>query len=694
MATQTEDIALRITTDASQTEKSVKSIRQELREAQQSAIALSREFGDLSPEALAAAKKVANLKDEVGDLKQRIDALNPDAKFKAFSSSLQGVAGGFAGVQGAIGLFGTESAELEKQLLKVQSALALSQGIDSLLEARDSFKTLGTLIKGNVSKAFGTLRGAIISTGIGALVVGVGLLIANFDTVKRVVLNFIPGLAKVGEFIGKLVNGITDFVGVTSEAERAYERLKKSTEGSNNEIDRQIKLLQAQGGQEKKIAELQKKKIDNTIKVTQANKNQTDEDKKNLLDLENEKKVIGLEEQARLKKEAEDRKKQRQEENKQAAAEAKQKADEIKKQIYESDKELQLARLEGREREKKQLEFEQKEALKAVEGNAKATQSVKDLYIIKGKELNKQFAEEDKKTEQELQDFKNELYLDSITNAKLRDEEERKLALEKKVKDIEESKLTAVEKAQATQDAINAWQFEQDAKDFETQLAKDEAAIAKTEGDFANDLAILEAQRELILSNTTLTEDARVKLLDDNSKKAKAIGEAEVESKRAQLEEIKGLFSQLAGIAGESTAVGKALALANIGIDTAQAISSLTKASEQNPANGLTFGAAGTIQFATGLIRIAANIKKAKDLLSKVKGGAGGNIPAVPTGGSSAVAPTQAPIGAAVQISQTQTLGTTDVNVQNQGAIKAFVVETDITDSQDRVAKIKAAATL
>jgi hypothetical protein len=690
----TEEIALKITTDASQTEKSVKSIRQELREAQQSAIALSREFGDLSPEALAAAKKVANLKDEVGDLKQRIDALNPDAKFKAFSSSLQGVAGGFAGVQGAIGLFGTESAELEKQLLKVQSALALSQGLDSLLEARDSFKTLGTLVKGNVTKAFSTLRGAIIATGIGALVVGVGLLIANFDTVKRVVLNFIPGLAKVGEFIGKLVTGITDFVGVTSEAERAYDRLKKSTESSNNEIDRQVKLLQAQGGQEKKIAELQKKKIDNTINVTKANKNQTDEDKKNLLDLENEKKVIGLEEQNRVKKEAADRKKQRQEEGKQAAAEAKAKADEIKKQTYETDKELQLARLEGREREKKQLEFEQQEALKAVEGNAKATQSVKDLYVIKGKELNKQFAEEDKKNEQELQDFKNELYLDSITNAKLREEEERKLALEKKVKDIEESKLSAVEKAQATQDAINAWQFEQDAKDFETQLAKDEAALAKTEGDFANDLAILEAQRELILSNTTLTEDARVKLLDDNSKKAKAIGQAEVESKKAQLEEIKGLFSQLAGIAGESTAVGKALALANIGIDTAQAISSLTKASEQNPANGLTFGAAGTIQFATGLIRIAANIKKAKDLLSKVKGGAGGNLPSIPGGGASAVAPTQAPIGAAVQVTNTQTLGTTDVNVQNQGAIKAFVVESDITDSQDRVSKIKAAATL
>lgn len=128
----TEEIALKITTDSSQTEKSVKSIRQELREAQQNAIGLARQFGELSPEALKAAQKVANLKDEVGDLKNRIDALNPDAKFRIFSQTLQGVAGGFAGLQGAIGLFGTESKELEKQLLKVQSALALSEGLNTI----------------------------------------------------------------------------------------------------------------------------------------------------------------------------------------------------------------------------------------------------------------------------------------------------------------------------------------------------------------------------------------------------------------------------------------------------------------------------------------------------------------------------------------------------------------------------------
>jgi hypothetical protein len=67
-------------------------------------------------------------------------------------------------------------------------------------------------------KAF---RIALISTGIGALVIGLILLITNFDKVKGAVLNLIPGLKSVGEFIGNIIE-VTDFIGVTSEAERAF----------------------------------------------------------------------------------------------------------------------------------------------------------------------------------------------------------------------------------------------------------------------------------------------------------------------------------------------------------------------------------------------------------------------------------------------------------------------------------------
>ena len=185
--------------------EAIGSLKKQLREAQAEVGALSDKFGATSAEAVKAAKRAAELKDRIGDAKALVDSFNPDAKFKALTSSLSGVAGGFAAVQGAIGLFGTESKNVEKALLKVQSAMALSQGLQSIGESIDSFKQLKVVVGDVASKAFGSLKAAIISTGIGALVIGLGLLIANFDKVKKAVLDFIPGLAKVGEFFFRLL---------------------------------------------------------------------------------------------------------------------------------------------------------------------------------------------------------------------------------------------------------------------------------------------------------------------------------------------------------------------------------------------------------------------------------------------------------------------------------------------------------
>jgi hypothetical protein len=253
-----EIIGVKVKVDAGDVGKSVGSLKQQLREAQNEVTALSDKFGATSKEAIEAAKRAAQLKDAIGDAKALTDAFNPDAKFKALTASLSGVAGGFAALQGAVGLFGKQTEAVEKTLLKVQSAMALSQGLQAVGESIDSFKQLGAVIGNSVSKAFGTLRSAIISTGIGALVVGVGLLIANFETVKKVVLNFIPGLGKFADLVGNLVTKFTDFVGITSEADRVLEKLSKTNAKANENIEARVKLLTAQGGKEKEIYALQK----------------------------------------------------------------------------------------------------------------------------------------------------------------------------------------------------------------------------------------------------------------------------------------------------------------------------------------------------------------------------------------------------------------------------------------------------
>jgi len=249
-------VAFEITTDSKQAEASVGSFKKQLKEANNELLNMSSKFGEASNEAINAAKKVASLKDAIGDAKALADTFNPDKKFVALGGALQGATAGFSALQGAMGLFGSENKDLEKTLLKVQSAMALQQGISGIAGAMDSFKLLGNEVKGNVVKAFSTLKGAIIGTGIGLLVVALGLLVANFDKVKEVVLKLIPGLGMVADFIGGVINAVTDFVGVTSEAERATERMVAAADSS---IAKNKKFLQEHGDEVDKYT---KRKID------------------------------------------------------------------------------------------------------------------------------------------------------------------------------------------------------------------------------------------------------------------------------------------------------------------------------------------------------------------------------------------------------------------------------------------------
>ena len=122
-------------------------LKQQFKEAQLEVQALSDKFGATSAQAVEAAKSAALLKDKISDAKSLTDAFNPDAKFKAVTGALTGVAGGFSVVTGALGAFGKQNESVEKALLKVQSAMALASGAQAIGESIDSFKQLGAVIK-------------------------------------------------------------------------------------------------------------------------------------------------------------------------------------------------------------------------------------------------------------------------------------------------------------------------------------------------------------------------------------------------------------------------------------------------------------------------------------------------------------------------------------------------------------------
>jgi hypothetical protein len=226
-----------------QVDQSVKSLKTQLKEAQANVAALSDTFGATSKQAVEAAKSAAMLKDKIGDAKALTDAFNPDAKFKAVSSSLVGVAGGFSAVTGAMGLFGAESKDVEKAILKVQSAMALASGVQAIGESIDSFKQLGAVIKSTTifqriaTTAQYLWNAAMAANPIGAVVVAISALITAGYLLVKMFETSKPKIDLAAEALKKH----------TKETEKNNEAIKKSIEKKKQDEDYQYRLMKAQG---------------------------------------------------------------------------------------------------------------------------------------------------------------------------------------------------------------------------------------------------------------------------------------------------------------------------------------------------------------------------------------------------------------------------------------------------------------
>ena len=225
---------------------SLGSLKSQLRAAQNEVNELAAKFGATSQEAVNAAKRAAELKDAIADAKALTDSFNPDGKFNALSASIGGALNGFQAFEGALGLVGVESEDLQKTLLKVQSAMALSQGVQGLLEAKDSFKQLGAV----AADALKGIRTGIAATGIGLLVVALGAIVAYWDDIKEAVS------------------------GVSSEQEalnvKTEENLKMSEE-KVAALDKQDNILKLQGKTEKQILQYKVAELDTAIKIAEVN---------------------------------------------------------------------------------------------------------------------------------------------------------------------------------------------------------------------------------------------------------------------------------------------------------------------------------------------------------------------------------------------------------------------------------------
>jgi hypothetical protein len=233
-----------ITTSIEGADKATQSLKSQLRQAQSDVAELSDKFGATSKEAIEAAKRAGELKDAIGDAKSLTDAFNPDAKFSALSGSLAGVASGFSAVEGGLALTGVESEKLQETMVRLQAAMALSQGLQGLGESIDSFKQMGAVAK----NALSGIRTGIAATGIGVLLIALGAVVAYWDDIKEA------------------VNG------VSSEQENLNELAQTNLDAEQSKLDTigsQDNVLKLQGKSEKDILKLKIAQTDQVIKATE-----------------------------------------------------------------------------------------------------------------------------------------------------------------------------------------------------------------------------------------------------------------------------------------------------------------------------------------------------------------------------------------------------------------------------------------
>lgn len=183
-----EEIKKVISVDTKTSSKSIKQLREEV-------AGLTAELEDLEIGSTDYTKKLeelVNVQNKLGVATESMQGKTVNA-VKAFDSINQvagGLAGGVSAVSAAFTLFGRDTENLQKTMVKLQAAIAIVQGIGGLkglgegvLNGVKSFKALSVAITGT-SAAMNGFKAALVSTGIGALLVAVGLLIDKLTSLK------------------------------------------------------------------------------------------------------------------------------------------------------------------------------------------------------------------------------------------------------------------------------------------------------------------------------------------------------------------------------------------------------------------------------------------------------------------------------------------------------------------------------
>jgi len=187
MADVTKEIALKVVaTDA--TGPALESLEDKLNAAKKRMVELAAAGKQNTEEFQRLQVEAGGYKRTIEGVEQSVDsfAKGGSRALTLMVEASQAVAAGFAIAQGAASLFGDENEDLQKAMLKVQGAMALVNGVQQIsilltqksvitTEAAAAAQKLYAFAVGTATGAMRAFRIALAATGIGAIVVVLGL---------------------------------------------------------------------------------------------------------------------------------------------------------------------------------------------------------------------------------------------------------------------------------------------------------------------------------------------------------------------------------------------------------------------------------------------------------------------------------------------------------------------------------------
>ena len=612
-------------------EEAVKPVKVQLREITLLMQQMAAAGNDNSVEFIELAQRAGKLKDAMNATNDQIKVFATGDKFEATlkmaKGSFDALSGAAQTYEGTMAALGIKNEAAEESIKTMVAAQTIQNGVTQIHEAlqkESAFMLTVNTVKTNImsasqaiyTAAIGTSTGALkafkialLGTGIGAVIVAIGLLIANWD---------------------KLSGAINSSAKAQEKYNDEVKKIELSGSIINKQIDERISRLKKQGATDEEIAKVELARQLALIKNAEAKK-KLDEDEFNRL------KELDKNGQSKW--------------NKQLAAEIylqKVKVDNSEKNIavMKESYNIDIANLTQYYKDKREKDNKEADE-KAKNDRENQSKRNKDYIDAENKKFGEEVALIMERYKQELDERKNaadeairianaELELwklhnkeriskaGELTTELIIEEENRLLIEEEKTKESLERRFANGELLykeyqlgiEQAEDATNTKRIELQNM-FQQQEAekRKQALVVNYENEYAlaegNLFAQLDLQRQaneqkrLEEVGTAKRIGADVKKVNDKFNKADI--ELEKAKTNAKLSLAAGFAGNLSAIFGEQSKVGKAAAVAQTTISTYQAATGAYAALAPIPIVGPVLGiAAAGAAVAAGL----ANVKK------------------------------------------------------------------------------------